>query len=184
LSISELIAVNEQSRLDPDAPERLTKAVLLNPDIDVGKIEVVQPSPYGMFREVYHCMKYMIGSGDNRRFFYYSPDYFEGRYNGTKVNDANDFYWSCQRVKVYSKWKANEATFELGLEEVQSGYFDSFVIARDDGPWEKAGPRIQWKLQPGINRLKVAVKNKLGVTGHPWSIVVHYLPPGSEYAAY
>ena len=52
----------------------------------------------------------------------------------------------------------------------------------DDTGWKEAGERYTWLLQSGRNTIGVRAVNKLGVKGHPSSMVLNHTDaPLGEY---
>jgi hypothetical protein len=58
--------------------------------------------------------------------------------------------------------------------ETYTPNFSHFEVNMDDTGWKETGVRYTWLLQPGRNTISVHAVNKLGVKGHPSTIVLNH----------
>lgn len=82
-------------------------------------------------------------------------------------------YFTARRADI--AWTINQVRFDAscgnqpGSVTVQMGtstpYFETFLVKTDDGQWTKSGPKFNWQLKPGSNRLQMRTRNTSGVEG-------------------
>ena len=81
-----------------------------------------------------------------------------------------------QTVVVVAGRDAGEGTIKLALRAENASTFGGFLVSGEPGDWRPAGPRVVWRLSPGINRIEARIRTRFGWLGPPSSIEVFYKP--------
>jgi hypothetical protein len=97
-------------------------------------------------------------------FFMYEP-------NGW-VENPQELYWSCNRVRVQLDWLERGRRLTIGSEAVQTAHFEAFEASVDARPFSDSGGALDWELHRGVNILSIRTKNAFGVTGYPYRIEI------------
>lgn len=89
-----------------------------------------------------------------------------------RVDNLEDLYPSRNRVAPTFSWQQPGKVLDLKLEHVGVTFFDTFLLQVGDAPEEPVTDRYSWHLRPGINRLAVRTRNKLGAKGYPFMVTL------------
>jgi len=182
LSIGEMVAINEEDLREPGTLQRRVRHVLLGVQLPGGAARRMNPEY--MFRHCYTHIGFYKGDylpERQRHSFWYIP---AGRRLSHAepwsplrmqhlLDDWRPLYWSCDRVRVAAAWQRRGEILALRFSPFQAQFLAGYAVRVDDGPERHVGARFDWHLHPGVNRISVATRNRLGATGHPWRAVVH-----------
>ena len=84
-----------------------------------------------------------------------------------------DWEWTPNRVRFDAAPGREAGTVEIQMGTFTPG-FETFLVRTDEGGWKPAGRTFTWRLHPGRNRLRMRVRNIMGVEGTVSEIAVEY----------
>lgn len=176
--IGELIDILERDRYEPGIAYKLIRfqslGIACPSGIDNG------PSPFWWLRSCYVMMTYSRRRdyGDKvpaQTYTYASPavridpqDLGLPPERRTQPINWRELYWSCDRLKVRTRWNKTHNALELAVEPFQTQFFAGCEVRVDNGKSRCIGKDFKWQLHPGENRIELSTLNKLGERGHPW----------------
>jgi len=94
----------------------------------------------------------------------------------THVKRMEDLFWSCQRALVKLRWATPGKSINVAAEAFNVAHPDGFEYCVNNNTWRRTRGKFTWRLQGGVNQLQVRTRNKLGATGHAWSMTLWRRP--------
>lgn len=86
----------------------------------------------------------------------------------TLVDQPEDMFWSCNRVKVKLAWHQPGQILRVDARPVGVTFADGLEVRFDDQAWQRTAAQFKWILHPGVNEMSVRTRNLLSNRGHPW----------------
>ena len=86
------------------------------------------------------------------------------------VEDPQELYWSCNRVRVSLEWADEGQRLRVVADPVRASCHEAVEASVDEEPYADIGQTLDWRLHPGVNTLSVRTRSRLGVTGYPYRV--------------
>ncbi len=83
-----------------------------------------------------------------------------------RVTRRGDWEWTLDHVQLWLEATGTPGVLKVYADTVTPG-LKQLEVQRDGGEWSTCEPQLEWKLQPGRNRLAMRAVNELGRGGEP-----------------
>jgi len=86
-----------------------------------------------------------------------------------------DWDWTLNQVRFDATCEEEARAVTVRMGTVTPG-FETFLVNIDDAGWWPSGATLRWRLHEGLNRLRMRVRNVLGVEGPVSRLEIQYAP--------